>query len=566
MGDMVMKSLEGVWGAERALGPEMRGTLRITQEGDKWRAAIGGMAASGGVEGDSLLFSFGESKGELRVPRVRGGPTGDGFNGHWVQPPRIADGSRYATRVELRQVEHGEWTGDVNPLDDRLEIYLVILEQPDGSLSAFFRDPQANVGVFFPVGSVQINGDSVRLVRRGNDKEYIEGTYDGNRDSLGFRLPFYPLDLEFTRRGGPDAPGFYPRADLSGPYAYEKPIDQNDGWETAGLAEVGFDEEPVYALVEQILGTETTGLATPYIQGLLIARHGKLVLEEYFYGFSKDRPHDLRSAGKSLSTMLVGLAIDGGADLEVTTPVYSVFPEYLQFANDSAQKRKITVEHLMTMSSGLECDDQDEESAGNEDNMQSQQEQPDWYKFALDLPSVREPGEKAVYCTAGMNLLGGVISNATGEWLPEFFRARVAGPLGFGQYHLLLTPRGNMYLGGGSYMRPRDFVKLGQVYLSGGVWNGRRIISKEWVDESLRPRTAMQDTDDYGYGWHLMDYRVGERTYRASYASGNGGQLLIIVPELEIVVMFTAGNYANYPTWWRFRDELVPQYILAAAG
>ena len=112
----------------------------------------------------------------------------------------------------------------------------------------------------------------------------------------------------------------------------------------------------------------------------------------------------------------------------------------------------------MTMTSGYDCDDEDEPSPGNEDTMQSQESQPDWYKYTLDLPMVREPGERAVYCSAGMNLLGGVISHATGEWLPDFFRDNIALPLDFGRYHLQLMPppNDNLYLGGGSYMRPRD--------------------------------------------------------------------------------------------------------------
>src|SRR5205814_1289683 len=151
-----------------------------------------------------------------------------------------------------------------------------------------------------------------------------------------------------------------------------------------------------------ILHTPTESVRSPYIQGLLIARHGKLVLEEYFYGYHKERPHDLRSASKTLTATLVGIAINQGAPLELGTPVHTLFPEYAGYANDEPRKRRVTVEHLLTMTSGLECDDNDDESAGNEDNMQSQEGQPDWYKYALDLPMVREPGEAGVYCSAGI--------------------------------------------------------------------------------------------------------------------------------------------------------------------
>ncbi len=112
-------------------------------------------------------------------------------------------------------------------------------------------------------------------------------------------------------------------------------------------------------------------------------------------------------------------------------------------------------------------------------------------------------------------------------------------------------------------MRPRDLMKLGQVFLAGGHWNGKQIISKEWVERSLEPHSHFPD-HDYGYGWHLGEYKVGGRTYRRAEANGNGGQLVIIIPDLDMVVMFTAANYANYPTWARFRDELVPEFIIPA--
>ena len=274
----------------------------------------------------------------------------------------------------------------------------------------------------------------------------------------------------------------------------------------------------------------------------------------------------MRSASKTLTTALVGVAMDNGAPFDVTTPVYSLFPQYDTLAHDDPRKRRITVEHLLTMTSGFECDDDDDASPGNEDNMQDQVEQPDWYKYALDLPMLREAGEKSVYCSAGINLLGGVISNTTSTWLPDFVHEHWALPLDFGRYHLVLMPGefGNMYMGGGSYLRPRDFMKLGQVFLAGGRWNGRQVVSKEWVERSLQPHSSLNEPDDYGYGWHFGEYNVAGQTYHRAEAGGNGGQFVIIMPELDMVVMFTAANYGDYRTWSKFRDELVPKFIIPA--
>jgi CubicO group peptidase (beta-lactamase class C family) len=305
------------------------------------------------------------------------------------------------------------------------------------------------------------------------------------------------------------------------------------------------------------------------IHSLLIARHGKLVLEEYFYGFKREQPHDMRSASKTFAPLLVGIARNKGAKIDIDTPVYSQFPEYKEFANPDPRKSKITVRDLITMTPGLACDDNDEASPGNEDVMQQQKAQSDWYKYTLDLPMARDPGgDQAVYCSAGINLLGGIIRNATHAWLPEFFYENVAKPLQIKTYHWNLMPTGDGYAGGGLYLRPRDQLKLGQLYLNGGVWNGKRVISKDWVERSTSRQSTFGKTlgadHDYGYGWHLYHFEVGDRSYRAYAAGGNGGQIVMVIPDLDLVVGFTGGAYGEFPKWYKWQTELVPQFIIPA--
>jgi len=148
------------------------------------------------------------------------------------------------------------------------------------------------------------------------------------------------------------------------------------------------------------------------IHGVLVARHGRLVLEEYFHGTDREQPHELRSAAKSLTSTLAGAAMQAGVPLGVETPVYKVmnggeFPKGLD-----ARKRALSVQHLLTMSSGLDCDDSDDQSPGNEDKVQEQTAEPDWWKLTLGLDMIRDPGEKAVYCSVQPNLLGGVLKVA----------------------------------------------------------------------------------------------------------------------------------------------------------
>ena len=347
-------------------------------------------------------------------------------------------------------------------------------------------------------------------------------------------------------------------------YVYRPPIAERDGWRTGTLSGVGLDPTRIYALVQKILDTDPWPQTSPLIQGLLIARHGRLVLEEYFYGFGRERPHDLRSAGKTFASVLAGIAIDHGAKFGPRTPVYSLFPEYASFANSDPRKEGMTVEHLMTMTSGFDCDENGKDAApGNEDKMQSQTAQPDWYKFMLDLPLVAAPGDSFAYCSGAVNLIGGIVRNATHTWLPASLRSLSRAASAVPRVPLNLTPTGDGYLGGGTHLRLRDELKIGQVYLDGGLWNGKRIVSKAWVQASTAPHPMNARGTD-GYDWHLNDIPLGGHVFREYDASGNGGQMMMVVPELDLVVMFAGGNYNNFGVWRHFRDELLPQYILAA--
>src|SRR5207247_887058 len=273
------------------------------------------------------------------------------------------------------------------------------------------------------------------------------------------------------------------------------------------------------------------------IHGVLIARHGKLVLEEYFHQQHRDVLHDMRSAAKSLTSVLVGAAMLHGDPIAPATPVVETMDGRTAAAAAEPRKRAITVENLLTMSSGMHCDDRDAKSPGNEDVMQSQTAQPDWYRYTLDLPMVRAPGQAAVYCSASPNLVGGVLARASGRWLPDLFAALVAEPLGIRRYAVNLTPTGDGYMGGGVHMRPRDFMKLGQLLLDGGRWQGRRIVSADWARQSTASRYELRGLH-YGYLWWVVDYPYRGRTVRGFFAAGNGGQVVMGLPALDLVIAF----------------------------
>jgi CubicO group peptidase (beta-lactamase class C family) len=558
----------GVWGSENVFGPAVRGELTLDASRSQWRARIAGFDVPVRREKDGITFSVGNNAGEFR-----GHVSADGkaITGDWIQPAGIANNNRYATPVQFSQAQPAIWKGQIEPLDDRVSFYVSIQHAPDGSLTAFIRNPDFN---YFRRRTyrVSVSTAMITLSNTQSTGDTIRGTYDPKSDRLALpALDSHP-PLEFTRRNNATTAEFFPRPLGRAPYTYRKPDATDDGWQTASVADVGLDERPIAALVEKIV-TANLQDNPVNIHSLLIARHGKLVFEEYFYGHSRGETHDTRSASKTYGPVLAGIARDNGATIGPDTMVYPLFPQYKPFAHWDDRKNRLTLRDLMTMTSGLACDDNDDNSPGQEDTMQSQNSEPDWYKYTLDLPLAHDPGgDKAIYCSAGMNLVGGVVRKATGVWLPEFFDEHLARPLQFHVYHMNLTPTGEAYMGGGLSIRPRDEIKLGQLYLSGGIWNGHRVVSTAWVTESITPHSnfaPMIDIDldhQYGYGWHLNPLKTAGRTYRSFSAGGNGGQIVIVIPELDMVVGFNGGSYGEFAKWYRWSLELVPQYIIPAAA
>jgi CubicO group peptidase (beta-lactamase class C family) len=386
-------------------------------------------------------------------------------------------------------------------------------------------------------------------------------------------------DLDLTRRAPEQAPNAFPRPPGEPPYVYRPPPATGDGWATARAREVGIDEAVLTRLVQRLIDAAPFARRPSLIHSMLVARRGKLVLEEYFLGFDRGRPHDTRSAGKTFASVMLGATMMRGTRIAPETKVYDLLAQMGPFPNPDPRKSQITLAHLMTHTSGLACDDNSDASPGNEGTMQRQRLELNWWKYTLDLPVAHDPGTRYAYCSANMNLVGAALTTATGIWLPELFEHTVARPLEFGPYHWNLMPTDEGYLGGGAFVRPRDLLKIGQVYLDDGVWRGRRIVDASWVTRSTAPQvrispatTGLDPTQfpdyytesDDAYAWHLYGVRSGGRTYREYEANGNGGQILILIPEFDLAVVFTGGNYRQGGIWSRWRDEIVGGEIIPA--
>ncbi|MEM1184660.1 MAG: serine hydrolase [Planctomycetota bacterium] len=554
--------LSGLWQAERRFGPELRGTLTVRPNGEAYEAELGRFRVTGVRDGERIAFEFPGGRGAFRG-RLREGD----LLGHWYAPRLTMAGLSEASPVVLRS-DGASWRGEVIPLDDGFTFFLKLDREGRGRYSAFLRNPERNLGVFYNLETARVNGDRIEFVGtwrgRGDQRVLLEGALGEGAEHFSISIPGRGGTYDFQRVDEDEASAFYPRGTDPGRYVYREPLKTNDGWATATLDEVGIDTEDIEAFVRSELMGKPDGVHAQYIDGVLIARHGKLVFEEYFHGFHRGRPHDTRSGSKSLASTLIGAAIRAGAPLSLDSLAYDVMYDGDVPVDVDPRARRMTLRHLLTMSSGYFCDDGDPGAPGNEGSMQEQQDQPDWYRYTLDVPMASEPGAAAVYCSSNPNLATGMLLRATGTPIEDVFQELVAGPLEIDRYHAVLQPTGEPYLGGGMYWFPRDFMKLGQLHLDGGVWNGTRVLSEKWARDTTSPLVRIGDRG-YGYFWWIIEYDVDGRMLHAYYAAGNGGNIVVVVPEADLVIAFFGSNYSDR-VMFRPQSELIPDFILPAVS
>ena len=211
--------------------------------------------------------------------------------------------------------------------------------------------------------------------------------------------------------------------------------------------------------------------------------------------------------------------------------------------------------------------------------MWQQKETENLWVFTANLNFVAAPGTQYAYCSGGINLVGAALAGASGESVFSLLSNKVFTPLGFKNAYWNVMPNGEAYLGGGAHLRTRDFIKIGQLYLDDGKWLDQQIIDQTWVRDSITPKveitpeTTGLDENAFnrfyfggrdGYAWNLFTIEVNGKTYDTYEASGNGGQIVVIVPELDLVVGMTGGNYMEGFIWGKWRQQIVGDGIIAA--
>jgi CubicO group peptidase (beta-lactamase class C family) len=558
----VPDKLAGLWKAKKRFGPDARGRLVISRERSGLVADIAGVRLPVSFARGELSFALPNGKGSFRGKFSERAV----IVGQWYAPPNQAAfaGAVYVSPARLRAVSPHEWRGEIDPLEDTFSFFLLLRKTSDGSLSAVLRNPERDLGTQQGADRMAVDGSSVDLMgRRGNqsaEKVLAHGTYDKERDELELTFPDRGGAYDFVRDS--DESDFYPRAGLPVPYTYRAPVSENDGWQTASLMNERIDAPAIERFIRTMTAEPMDRNSARQLHAILIARHGKLVLEEYFHGFSRDALHETRSAAKSVTSVIVGAAMSSGIPLTLASPVYQVMNGGQLPADLDPEKRSMTLQHLLTMSSGLYCDDNDPKAPGNEDNMNDQTGEPDYYRYTLAVPQATPPGQKAVYCSAGANLALGMVGRAAKENPLYIFDRLVARPMQIARYAWPLDPAGNPYGGGSVQLLPRDFLKFGQLLLDGGVWRGKRVLDAAYVKLATTPHFHLANIG-YGYLWWCNSVPYKNRMVRIFSALGAGGQAVTVVPELDLVVAMFSGNYSS-GTAIDTTHNLLPKYILPA--
>ncbi len=325
----------------------------------------------------------------------------------------------------------------------------------------------------------------------------------------------------------------------------EKQVGQvSNSWVTSSPAEEGLDADKIAEMLEKVRKGDYGS-----VHSILIVKGGKLAVEAYFSGyeyaleasedrgpiveFGPDTLHDQASVSKSIISALIGIAIDQGFIPGVSEKLSAFFPEYSHLMDD--RKAEITLEHLLTMSSGLEWK---QSGLGSDTARLFSVSNP--IEYILKKPVESMPGTQFSYQQANPILLGEIIKKATELRVDNFAEKHLFAPLGVTQCEWRSLSRDVIYTAGDARLRPRDMAKFGYLFLQNGDWHGKRVISEEWVQESTIHRQMGGNDLMYGYLWWISPFSES-----GFLAMGRGGQGIFVFPGVDLVAVFTGGSYAR---------------------
>jgi CubicO group peptidase (beta-lactamase class C family) len=361
------------------------------------------------------------------------------------------------------------------------------------------------------------------------------GGAGGGSDGGGYR------DGEDGGRAVDINPGAPPMVSLA-------PDNLGDGWQTSTPDAQGIDGATLQRRLDTLRSSGSGGM-----DDIVIVRNDRLVAEAYFGGYARDTQHDMRSVTKSFTASLAGIAIEQGLMTpEDTLPQH--IDRFEEFKNVDERKRSIRLANILNMQTGLNCDDSIESSPGNETHMYRQD---DWIKYILSVPMQADPGTLSSYCSGAVTVLGSIIASRSGQKLEEFALTNLLNPLGMSSVRWLHSPLGVTNASSAIQLRPRDAAKFGNLFVNGGRWHGAQVVPEAWVERSGQRTTAIWG-EGYGWLWWKSDFYVRGAERPGMYASGNGGNLILVIPGERLVVVITASNYnRSSPSMTFFRDSIL---------
>lgn len=277
------------------------------------------------------------------------------------------------------------------------------------------------------------------------------------------------------------------------------------------------------------------------LHSVVVIQESELIAERYFGDGDAETLVDVRSAGKSVTSLLFGIALDRGLIEDVDDPVEKYWPE----ASGTAVG-PIPLRHILDMRSGLAANDDLEGLPGNEDLMDASDNP---LSFALGVPALEPPGQSYRYNSLTAYIAGVVIARATEQSLEDFAEEALFRPLGIERWKWEADRSGETKGQGNLFLTAEDFARVGEMVLKKGSYKGKRIVSEAWIEKSLSPRIDISASDpfasDYGSYWYRQNYLIGERRVIVHFASGNGGNKIYVIPELDLVVSVMSTAYGQ---------------------
>lgn len=334
-----------------------------------------------------------------------------------------------------------------------------------------------------------------------------------------------------------------------------QPIRAGSGWQ---ISNERYDKERIREL-NRLVGENVYKQVT----SIVVIKNGNLMIEEYFNGADRSTLLNTRSVGKSFASTMMGIAINDGY-IKNENQTLKDFYDLKRFANYSTKKETVTIKSLLTMSSGFDANDDDQNSSGNEAKMYPTE---NWVKFALDLRMDEKTavGEKWRYFTAGMIVLGDILNKSVPAGLENYADRKLFQPLGITNYKWQYTPQKVANTAGGLQMSALDFARYGQLYKNVGRWNGKQLVPTDWVNKTFTKHINVPNGENifYGYLFWNTTYKVDGKPYETFFASGNGGNKIFIFKDQPLVIVITATAFGK---WYMHRqiDSMMERYILPA--